>query len=136
MTSLISRANPFPELMRLFEAWPMAPFGDHHPVRIEDYQDNNHYVLRAELPGVQPDKDIEITVEGNELTITAQRSSEKHDAQHSEFSYGSFARTVRLPGGADAAKAKARYQAGVLEVSVPIKADKKEGKQIHVAVSE
>ena len=75
-------------------------------------------------------------MEGNELTIAAQRSSQEHDAQHSEFSYGSFARTVRLPSGADAGKAKARYQAGALEVSVPVRQDKKEGKQIHVTVSE
>ena len=136
MTSIISRANPFPELVRLLDAWPLAPFGDHHTVRIEDFEENGHYVLRAELPGVEPGKDIEVTVEGNELTIAAQRSSDKHDARHSEFSYGSFARTVRLPSGADGAKAKADYHAGVLEVTVPIKESKKESKQIPVAVSE
>ena len=120
MTSLIPRSNVFPELFRILEGgWP---FGEHHAVRIEDYRDDGTYVVRAELPGMDPEKDITITVEGSELSITAERTVDEHDKAHSEFFYGSFARTVRLPAGADAKKVTARYQAGILEVTVPVHA--------------
>jgi HSP20 family protein len=118
MTSLIPRPMMLPELFRIIEGgWPF----DHHAVRIEDYRDDGTYVLRAELPGMDPEKDIKITMEGNELSITAERTVDKHDKTHSEFFYGSFARTVRLPAGADADKVSATYDAGILEVTVPVK---------------
>ncbi|HEU5469326.1 MAG TPA: Hsp20/alpha crystallin family protein [Actinophytocola sp.] len=118
MTSLIPRSTVFPELFRILEGgWP---FGEHHAVRIEDFRDDGSYVVRAELPGMNPEKDIAITVAGNELSITAERTVDQHDKTHSEFFYGSFARTVRLPAGADAKKVTARYQAGILEVTVPV----------------
>lgn len=132
MTSLIPRPTVFPELIRILEGgWP---FGDHHPVRIEDYRDNGDYVLRAELPGMDPEKDVQISVEGNELSITAERKVEKHDRTHSEFSYGSFTRTVRLPAGADADKVTASYTDGILEVTVPVK-ETTETKRIPVEVT-
>jgi HSP20 family molecular chaperone IbpA len=118
MTSLIPRPTVFPELLRLLEGgWP---FGEHHPVRIETFRDNGNFVLRAELPGLDPDKDIRVGVEGNELSIDAERTVEKHDKGHSEFSYGSFTRTVRLPVGAAADKVSASYKSGILEVTVPV----------------
>lgn len=123
MASLIPRPTLFPELFRILESgWPSVSFGDHHAVRIEDYRDNGNYVLRAELPGMDPGKDIKITVEGNELSITAERTVDKHDKTHSEFFYGSFARTVRLPAGVDADTVTASYNAGILEVTVPVEA--------------
>ncbi len=136
MTSLIPRPPVIPELLRFLEmGWPFVSFGDHHAVRIEDYRDNGNFVLRAELPGMDPDKDIHITMEGNELSITAERSVAKHDKTHSEFSYGSFARTVRLPASAAADKISARYDAGILEVTVPL-AEQPESRQIPVQVTE
>ncbi|WP_291407353.1 hypothetical protein [Actinophytocola sp.] len=51
MTSLMPRSF-FPDVVRLLEGWP---FGDHHAVRIEDYREDGKYVLRAELPGMDPD---------------------------------------------------------------------------------
>jgi HSP20 family molecular chaperone IbpA len=113
------RSFAIPELVRFVEGgWP---FGDHHAVRIEDYREDDNYVLRAELPGMDPEKDIRISVQGNELSITAERSVAKHDKAHSEFSYGSFARVVRLPAGAIAEDVAATYDAGILQVTVPIK---------------
>jgi HSP20 family protein len=117
MTSLVPRST-FPDLFRMLESgWP---FGDHHAVRIEDYRDNGNYVLRAELPGMDPKHDITITVAGNELSITAERTVDEHDKTHSEFCYGSFARTVRLPAGVEPEKVTARYDAGILEVTLPV----------------
>jgi HSP20 family protein len=129
MTSLMPR--PFiPDLVRLLE-WP---FGDHHAMRIEDYREDGKYVLRAELPGMDPEKDIQIQVQGNELSIVAERTVEKHDKTHSEFSYGKFARTVRLPAGAAPDEISATYEAGILEVTVPVKPDA-DTRQIEVKVT-
>ena len=131
MTSLMPRSFMFPEFVRMLEGgWP---FGDHHAVRIEDFQEDGKYVLRAELPGMDPGKDIHIAVQGNEMTITAERTVETHDKQHSEFSYGKFARSVRLPAGALADEVVANYADGVLEVTVPLRAEDK-AKQIEVKI--
>lgn len=121
MSSVATRTSPLPDLFRFLEGgWPFMPFGDRHPVRIEEYRDEGNYVLRAELPGMDPEKDIKISVEGNLLSLTAERTVEKHDKTHSEFSYGSFARTVQLPGGAILDKVSASYETGILEVTVPL----------------
>lgn len=122
MASLIPRPTLLPDLVRYLEqGWPFAGLGDHHPVRIEEYVEDGTYVLRAELPGFDPDKDVTISVAGDQLSITAERTVDKHDKTHSEFFYGSFARTVRLPAGADVNAVEARYDAGILKVTVPVK---------------
>ena len=59
------------------------------------------YHLKAEIPDVDPDKDITITVRDGVLTITAERSEKKESNGRSEFSYGTFVRSVTLPAGAD-----------------------------------
>ncbi len=121
MTSLIPRTTLFPDLARWFEGgWPFGQSSEHHGVRIEEYRDNGNYVLRAELPGLDAAKDVAVSVTNDELTITAERTVDKHDDTRSEFSYGSFARTVRLPGDAAADKISARYDAGILVVTVPL----------------
>jgi len=134
MANLIPRPTLIPDLFRYLEqGWPFAGFGDHHPVRIEEYAESGRYVLRAEMPGFDPDKDIAISVSVDQLSITAERTVDKHDKTHSEFFYGSFARTVRLPAGADINAVEARYDAGILEVTVPVK-DEDDARQIPVAV--
>ena len=108
----------FPELVELFDAgWPLGA----HPVHVEEYFVDDAYVLRAELPGVDAARDIEVTVSGDVLTISAKRDEEKRDKQRSEFRYGSFTRTVRLPAGADLEHVKAVYTNGILDVRVPVK---------------
>lgn len=132
MTSLMPRSFVFPEFVRLLEGgWP---FGDHHMARIEDYLEDGKYVLRAELPGMDPEKDVQIQVHGNELSIAAERAVEKHDKTHSEFSYGKFARTVRLPAGSVPDEISATYEAGILELTVPVKIEE-ETRQIEVKVT-
>jgi HSP20 family protein len=89
-------------------------------VRVEDYLDEGAYVLRAELPGLDPDKDITVAVAGDVLTLSGERREEKKDRHHQEFHYGSFRRSVKLPEGADTDKVEASYTDGVLEVRVPV----------------
>lgn len=89
-------------------------------VPVETYTKDGRYVVRADLPGVDPEKDIDVTVQGDLLTIYGERREDEHDNGHSEVRYGSFVRRVRLPEGATAADITASYDAGVLEVTIPV----------------
>lgn len=105
-------------------------------LRMEDFIDDGVYVLRAEIPGVEPDKDVAVTVTGDTLTVKGERHEEKKDKRLREFHYGSFYRSVRLPGPVDADKVTATYTDGVLEVRVPIENTEPEGKVIPVSKTE
>jgi HSP20 family molecular chaperone IbpA len=93
-----------------------------HTIRIEDSLTDTEYVLRAELPGLQPDKDIQVTVEEGILTVRAERHEEEHTRHRTEFRYGLLQRSIRLPAYADADKTKASYTDGILTVTVPLTA--------------
>lgn len=71
-------------------------------------------------PGVEPTEDIEVTVRDGQLTIKALRTRTTESNGLSEFSYGSFTRTVSLPAGADEDDVSATYDRGILTVSVPL----------------
>jgi HSP20 family molecular chaperone IbpA len=109
------------ELFAGFPAW--AGFRtqiDTHLIRPEDKIEDGHYVVRAELPGLDPAKDVVVTVHDGLLTIKAERSAKKESKRRSEFSYGSFMRSVTLPAGADEDDVQARYDKGILTVSVAV----------------
>ena len=90
-------------------------------------------MIRAELPGLDPETDIEVTVDSRNLTIRAERRQQDNGSYRSEFRYGSLARAVRLPAKVDAADVTARYDKGVLEVSVPVRTVvKPEGTRIRI----
>jgi HSP20 family molecular chaperone IbpA len=91
-----------------------------HYIPVESYTEDGTFVVRADLPGVDPEKEIEVNVDGDVLTIHGERHEEEHDNGHSEVRYGSFTRSVRLPKGATAGDVVATYDAGVLVVSVPM----------------
>jgi HSP20 family protein len=90
---------------------------------LESFIDKGKLVIRAELPGVDP-KDVDVTVTGDQLTIrgTRERSVDEQSCSfiHREFSYGSFERIVRLPGGINAEDVKASYNNGVLELTMSV----------------
>jgi HSP20 family molecular chaperone IbpA len=89
-------------------------------VRIEDYVDDGHYVVRAELPGIDPDNDVELSLRGDTLTIRGERREEERTRHHHEFHYGAFERSVPVPAGTRAEDILADYAGGVLEIRVPI----------------
>jgi HSP20 family protein len=94
------------------------------PLRIEEFVENKALVIRAEMPGVDPDKDIEVTVSEGALHIRAERQEkEEHkdkDGFRSEFRYGAFSRSIPLPEGIKQEDIKASYTDGVLEVRTPL----------------
>jgi predicted unusual protein kinase regulating ubiquinone biosynthesis (AarF/ABC1/UbiB family)/HSP20 family molecular chaperone IbpA len=124
----------FPDLADWLEApWTgPPPFLAGQVFRVEETIRDDRYVIRAELPGLDPENDIEVTVDGRILTIRAERCQRDKGPYRSEFRYGSLARAVRLPARVDAADVTARYDKGVLEVSVPVRVIKPEGTRIPV----
>jgi len=92
-------------------------------LRVEEVREDGTLVVRAELPGVDPDKDVEVSVTDGVLHISAKREQrdEKKDKGNyrSEFRYGEFSRDLTLPAGVDPDAAVATYKDGILEVRVP-----------------
>lgn len=124
----------FPDLREWLDApWaPLLPFSAASLFRVEDYVKDNNYIVRAELPGMDPDKDIDITAENGRLTIHAERREEHKEAHRSEFRYGSFTRTVALPDKADIEHISATYDKGILELIVPVPEAKAGGRRIAI----
>jgi HSP20 family protein len=112
----------FPDLLDWLEGpWPgTLPFGSGQTFRVEDFTDDGKYMIRAELPGVDPEDDVEVTVDAGMLTIRAERREESKQDRHSEFKYGSMTRSISLPEGADPDQITATYDKGILEVTVPV----------------
>lgn len=129
-----------PSISDLFDAFPpltgLRPLFDTHVIRVEDELTEQHYLIRAELPGIEPDKDVSITVHNGLLTIEAKREERHTGKARSEFRYGSFARTVSLPPGAKADDIEATYTGGVLTVTVPLAESEAQAKRIEVRTTE
>jgi HSP20 family protein len=117
----------FPDLVDWFDE-PFVALRPYltQPIRIEDYVEDGHYVVRAELPGLDPGQDIDVTVGSGHLKIHAERSERAEGKHRSEFRYGSFTRTVSLPAHADEDAVTATYRDGILTVSVGLAEEKKE----------
>ena len=141
MANLIRRTEPPSEtpavwdpfrVMRDFINWD--PFAEMAPSlarasetvvflsRFEVKETKNAYVFKADLPGID-DKDLEITLTGNRLTVSGKREAESKDEGDTfyacERSYGSFSRSFTLPEGADADHAEAGLRNGVLTLFDP-----------------
>lgn len=116
--------RPMPTLFDWLESnFPFkSPFGsDERAIRIEEYQDGDVYTVRAEIPGVDPDRDIEIGVERGNLTLAAERAEQFVEGKRSEFHYGYLTRTIPLPEGVNEDDITADYVDGVLTVSAPVR---------------
>ncbi|MFD5838076.1 Hsp20/alpha crystallin family protein [Streptomyces collinus] len=126
MTSMLERLPGWPDLVGWVETGlpgaHVAPGS--HGLRIEEHLGDGTYVVRAELPGVDPGKDVEVTVEEGLLTLRAERTEQTTEKHRTEFRYGTFARAVRLPAGARGDEATAEYEDGVLTITVPVPEEK------------
>ena len=153
MTSLQERDkrtpdSPWNRLDRLFDEWmrtqPMrrllgAETPGEEVIRVDEYRDDDVQVIRAELPGIDPDEDVELTVAGGMLRIDAQRRTEERTEEKGltrrEMRYGRFTRTLPLAEGATDDDIDATYKDGVLEIRVPVAqpAARPEPKKIQVS---
>ncbi len=97
---------------------------------------DNAYIVQVDMPGLDKDK-IDITVRGEILTIQGQRETVNQEQTGSyytqERSYGSFSRSLRLPGPVDEANIKAEYKNGVLLITLPKIAKEEDSKKVNVA---
>ncbi|HXX90675.1 MAG TPA: Hsp20/alpha crystallin family protein [Acidimicrobiales bacterium] len=98
-----------------------------HLVEVDEYTEDGTLVVRAELPGIDPDQDVAIEVGDGALTIRAERSEIAEHAgrffHRHELRYGSFVRTLALPQGVEPEEVAASYKDGVLEIRVPLPAE-------------
>ena len=103
---------------------------------VDVYEDEHNVVLKVEVPGID-EKDIDVRVENNVLTVHGERKVEKEEKEENfrrvERQYGSFTRTFTLPSTVDADRIQADYDKGVLKIVLPKKAEAKP-KQIKVNV--
>ena len=131
--SLIKRDSATALTDKLFTQWwsdwpdavrELVESADLTPMRVEEFEEDGTLVVRAEMPGLDPEKDVDVSVTDHVLRIRAERreehKSEDKKSFRSEFRYGSFARTITLPAGASEDDVKATYTDGILEVRVPI----------------
>lgn len=118
----------FPRMLPIRE-WPVPE------IRVDEMVDGGELVIRAELPGVDPDKDVELTVHDGALDIRAERREEKETEEKGylrrELRFGSFSRSLPLPQGVAEEDIKATYKNGILEVRVPHR-EPQEAKKIAV----
>jgi HSP20 family protein len=92
-------------------------------------------VIRAELPGAKPE-DVDVTVQNGVLTISGRREEEREEERGGylvrERRFGSFRRSLQLPEDVDESKINARFENGVLEVTVQGAAAAREPKRVQI----
>ena len=99
------------------------PWAIDEVIRVEEYSQDGTHVVRAELPGIDPDKDVRLTVVNGRLAIEAERHEqgevERDGFMLRELRYGTFSRSLPLAAGVTAASITATYKDGLLEVRIP-----------------
>jgi HSP20 family protein len=120
-------------LSGFFEAAPLAATTDFSP-QCEFVEDEARYTVKFDIPGVKKE-DVKIELSDNQLTVSAERREEKETESrkrlYSEFSYGSYQRMLTLPTGVNDKGVTAKFDNGVLTVTLP-KSEASKAKQISV----
>lgn len=135
----LTRFDPFREMMRLdpfrntedfFKEFSMMPslrgLEPEPRIRMDVSETEQAYMIKADIPGVKKE-DIKIAIEGNTVSIRAEMKEEKEEKSagnmvRSERYYGEQYRSFALPQEVDEGKAEAKYQDGVLSLTLPKKA--------------
>ncbi|MGL6204435.1 MAG: Hsp20/alpha crystallin family protein [Giesbergeria sp.] len=131
MNSLVSRGSLFDDFFKdIAPGFYVRPLhGDTLPapsqIKVDVKETEGGYTVQAEVPGV-PKEDIHVSVEGNVVSLRAEvrqldQKTEGEKVLRSERYYGSVARSFQLPADIDAAQAKARYDNGILTLTLPKK---------------
>ncbi|MEO5873400.1 MAG: Hsp20/alpha crystallin family protein [Streptosporangiaceae bacterium] len=107
---ILRRFGDLPSVARLRQAG--------NPIRTENFVENGEYVVRADLPGIDPARDIDVSVDRGQLEIKAIRREDfRLRQERTDISYGLFRRVLRLPDDADSTSLSTRYENGVLRMS-------------------
>jgi HSP20 family protein len=91
-------------------------------LHVDEYVEDDVIVVRAELPGIDPERDLEVDVADDILRISAERAEDASAGRaylHRELPRGSARRVLPMPSGTKADTVRATYRDGVLEVRVP-----------------
>jgi HSP20 family protein len=124
--------TPFGRLDRMFDEWmralPAQRVASDVPgeelIRVDEYREGDTQVIRAELPGIDPEKDVEIVAADGMLRINAHRRVEEKTEDQGyvrhELRYGSFTRTLPMAEGASESDISATYKDGMLEIRIPV----------------
>ncbi len=108
-------------LRRVADSAPVARLRQAgRPIRTEDYVEDGVYVIRADLPGIDPARDIAVSVHQDAIEIKAFRRDDLKRRKHAEIPYGLFRRVMPLPHDADRDTLTTRYTNGVLEVAIDL----------------
>lgn len=134
--------EPMNELMRDFEKFPKLLDFPNIPVlfkggepKVDIIQTDKEVVMKADVPGVKKE-DLQVTVTEDTITVRGEAKSstetKKEDYFFSERFYGSFCRTLPLPAMVESSKAKAKFEEGVLTVTIPKAAKPEKGNAINI----
>lgn len=132
------RSDPFRDVDRLFQQLWSAQQAGPRPMAMpmDAYRRDDSFLLQLDLPGIAPDS-IELTVEENVLTISAERPAppkgEGVESVIAERTFGTFTRQVVLGKTLDSERIEANYEGGVLTVAIPV-AEQAKPRRIEVAV--
>jgi HSP20 family protein len=142
----MTRLNPFSLMRRMSEEMDRMVGelsaqrgGNGHAITwapaIEISQKDGAFVAKAELPGLKPD-DVKVEIANDEIVIQGERVDEREENERgvhlTELQYGAFHRAIPLPEGAKAGEAKATFENGVLQVTVPVEEKQADRKSIPV----
>lgn len=120
----------------LWDSWPSTVFDTRLQPSLDMYEEKDHLVVKAELPGIDKEG-LDITLEDGVLRIKGERKEEKEETREDshyyalERHYGQYYRSVRLPLAVDDKKVSATFENGVLEIKLP-KAEEAKVKRIDV----
>lgn len=147
--TMLTRWEPFRELVemqkrmdRLFRDYSGTEEGQEFMTAgsfvppVDIYEDEHNITLKMEVPGIE-EKDLDLRVENNTLTVRGERKFEKDEKEENfhriERRYGSFTRSFALPNTVDTDKVQANYANGILKIELAKKAEAKP-KQIKVSL--
>lgn len=126
--------NPFRLMRRMTEQLDRG-LGDFWSPAIEVSMTDGRCVVKAELPGLKPEE-VKVEVNGDALVIEGERKFEHEEKDggihRTERRYGRFYRSIQLPEGAEIDQAKAKFDNGILEVTVPVRQEQSKHRQITV----
>lgn len=127
---MTTTAQPTGAAMTGISDWAGSPVSTLHrmpaqplPIPVEQYADGTGYVIRLEVPGIDPATDLTVSVETGTIAVRAERRDCPPEGSQTEFRYGHLARRIPLPLGANARDVSASYHDGILTIRVGLEAE-------------